>query len=78
MAFDGNSRRGKELIGTNKICSYFFNPTTKINFELPNSGFITLSIFDISGREFKQLVNETKPAGYYSVVFDAKGLSSGE
>ncbi len=54
-----------------------FNPTTKINFELPNSGFITLSIFDISGREVKQLVNETKPAGYYSVVFDAKGLSSG-
>ncbi len=54
-----------------------FNPTTKINFELPTNGFVALKIFDLTGREVSQLVNEVKDAGYYSVQFDAKNLSSG-
>jgi len=54
-----------------------FNPTTKINFALPKSGFVTLKIYDILGREIKTLVNEIKQAGNYTVDFNASEFSSG-
>jgi len=54
-----------------------FNPTTSINFELPVDNFVTLKIYDMTGREVMQLVNEIKPAGYYTLKFDASKLSSG-
>ena len=54
-----------------------FNPTTKINFDLPVDGNVSLKIFDMSGKEVMTLVNENKPAGYYSVSFNGASLSSG-
>lgn len=54
-----------------------FNPATVISYQLPFDGFVSLKIFDMSGREVSQLVNEVKTAGYYTVSFDAKNLSSG-
>jgi len=54
-----------------------FNPTTKINFALPKQGFVTLKIYDITGREMQTLVREVKQAGYYSVDFNGASLSSG-
>ena len=35
-----------------------FNPTTQINYELPVSGFVTLRVFDVLGKEISTLVNE--------------------
>ena len=40
-----------------------FNPSTTIKFELPNSSMVTLSVYDILGREVSVLVNERKNAG---------------
>jgi len=40
-------------------------------------GFVTLKVYDILGKEIRTLVNETKPAGSYSVVFYGSNLSSG-
>jgi hypothetical protein len=54
-----------------------FNPTTTINYQLKLSGQVTLKVYDILGREVATLVNEEKPAGTYSVIFDAGKLSSG-
>lgn len=55
-----------------------FNPTTKINFSLPKDAKVTLTIFDISGREVARLLNsEFKSADYYSVQFNASALASG-
>ncbi len=54
-----------------------FNPVTKINYELPKDGYISLKIYDVLGREVRTLVNEVKTAGYYSVDFNASTLSSG-
>lgn len=54
-----------------------FNPSTKIEFALPKDGFVSLAIFDNSGREVSRLVNENRSSGYYSVSFDGSGLSSG-
>jgi len=54
-----------------------FNPVTKINFGIPRQGMVTLKIYDILGREVMKLINEVKPAGYYTIDFDGSGLSSG-
>ncbi len=54
-----------------------FNPSTIIEYTLSDRQFVTLKVFDILGREIKTLVNEEKPAGLYTVMFDADGLSSG-
>ncbi|MDD5361233.1 MAG: T9SS type A sorting domain-containing protein [Ignavibacteria bacterium] len=54
-----------------------FNPTTKINFAIPKQGLVTMKIYDVLGREVRTLVNEVKPAGNYSVDFNASELSSG-
>jgi hypothetical protein len=54
-----------------------FNPTTKIDYEIPEKGFVTLTIYDILGRELAVLVNEIKDAGFYTVDFNAGKLNSG-
>ncbi len=54
-----------------------FNPTTNINFSLPKSGFVTLKVYDMIGKEVATLVNEVKTAGNYIVGFNAANLPSG-
>lgn len=54
-----------------------FNPTTKITFNLPVSGSVSLKIYDILGREMRTLVNEVRNAGTYNVSFNGIDLSSG-
>ena len=54
-----------------------FNPSTSINYELPITNYVTLSVYDMAGKEVMQLVNENKTAGFYTVKFDASKLSSG-
>ena len=54
-----------------------FNPSTIINYQLPEAGLISLKIFDSMGREVKTLVNEQKDKGSYNISFDASHLSSG-
>jgi hypothetical protein len=54
-----------------------FNPSTTIKFELPVASQVTLSVFDILGREVSVLVNERRDAGVHEVKFDGSGLSSG-
>jgi hypothetical protein len=54
-----------------------FNPATTINYQIPQTGFVTLKIYDILGKEITTLVNEQKNQGRYSVNFDASKLASG-
>jgi hypothetical protein len=54
-----------------------FNPTTNIKFSIPKSGFVSLKIFDITGREVKTLVNGVMQAGNFTVDFNGSSLSSG-
>lgn len=54
-----------------------FNPSTVINFAIPQSGFVTLKVYDVLGKEVATLVNEVKSEGYHSVAFDAGSLTSG-
>lgn len=54
-----------------------FNPTTKIGFTLPESGFVTLSVYNSLGEEVAVLVNHQMAAGSFNIPFDASGFSSG-
>jgi hypothetical protein len=54
-----------------------FNPLTQFEFGISKLGFVSLKVYDILGKEVKTLVNEIKPAGRYSVVFDGSNLASG-
>ena len=54
-----------------------FNPSTKINYSLPFDSKITLEVYSISGERIAQLVNENQVAGFYSVNFINKNVSSG-
>lgn len=54
-----------------------FNPTTKIQFSLPKRTNVNLAVFDVLGRLVATLVTGSKPAGTYSVQFDASRLTSG-
>ena len=54
-----------------------FNPTTTISYEIAKETNVSLKVYDVIGNEIATLVNETKPAGTYEVIFDASSLSNG-
>ena len=54
-----------------------FNPATKIDFKIPADGFVRLSVYDISGKLVKELINEFKTKGDYQIGFNGSNLSSG-
>ncbi len=54
-----------------------FNPVTTINYSIPKSGFVSLKVFDLLGKEVATLVNGNAPAGNYSVEFHSGNLASG-
>ena len=54
-----------------------FNPATTINYQLPKTGFVTLKIYDILGKEVATLVKEQKNQGRYIAHFNATHLASG-
>jgi hypothetical protein len=47
-----------------------FNPTTVIGYLLPETGNVTLKVYDVLGNEVATLVNDQKPAGEYEVEFN--------
>lgn len=54
-----------------------FNPNTVISYRLPENSFVSLKVFDMSGKEIVTLVNQKQNAGSYDFTFDGSGLSSG-
>lgn len=54
-----------------------FNPSTKIQFSIPKSSFVKLTINDVLGHEKDILVNEQLSTGSYSLDFNASTLPSG-
>lgn len=54
-----------------------FNPSTTIKYQLAESGFVTLKVYDITGSVVQTLVNKSQKPGTYQINFEASHLSSG-
>ena len=54
-----------------------FNPSTSIKFALPTSGFTSLKIYNMLGKEVATLVSTNLSQGTYFYDFNASALSSG-
>ena len=49
-----------------------FNPATEVRYELASRGAVSVSVYDVSGREVRRLVEGTEEAGPHSVVWDGR------
>ncbi len=47
-----------------------FNPSTNIKYALPESGIVTLKVYNLLGQEVKTLVNKEQSAGTHSIIWD--------
>jgi hypothetical protein len=78
------------VIGIQQVSSYIpekyslsqnypnpFNPATNIEFAIPQSGFVKLTVYDGIGREVETLVNKDLKAGIYKADWNASKYSSG-
>lgn len=54
-----------------------FNPSTSISYDVPKSGRVQIKVYDILGKEIATLVDEVKPAGNYTISFNAPQFASG-
>ena len=46
-----------------------FNPSTKIRFDLPQTGMVELTVYDVAGRRVRTLVQEVRNAGEHQVIW---------
>ncbi|MGA9291541.1 MAG: DUF362 domain-containing protein [Ignavibacteriaceae bacterium] len=63
-----------------KLCANYpnpFNPSTMIVFYLPRNEYITVKIYDITGREIETLIEGEVPSGEHRLQWSANGLASG-
>ncbi len=49
-----------------------FNPVTTVDFDLPASEQVELTVYDVAGRRVRRLLDETMPAGPHSVLWDGR------
>jgi hypothetical protein len=76
---------GIETSGTNNPLEFAllqnypnpFNPVTSINYQLPKTANVILSIYDVRGQEVGVLVNETQIAGNHEIEWNASTYPSG-
>ncbi len=54
-----------------------FNPVTRINYELPITNYVKLTVYDILGKKVSTLVDEMQNAGTYEVVWNSIDYPSG-
>lgn len=54
-----------------------FNPTTMIKYSIPVAAHVSLTVYDVLGKQVVKLVDKVKPAGNHQIEFNAHGLASG-
>ena len=53
-----------------------FNPATTIAYQIPHAAKVNVSVFDISGKLIKELLNETQTEGQHQVTWDGTNLDN--
>ena len=74
--------RGSRSSNTKRLCSNQnypnpFNPSTKIHYQVLVDAKVIMEVYNITGQNVVELVNQNMSAGYYTVDFGASKLSSG-
>jgi hypothetical protein len=54
-----------------------FNPTTQINYSVPQSGSLSLKVYNLLGVEVASLFDGVRQVGNYEATFDGRELASG-
>jgi hypothetical protein len=54
-----------------------FNPTTTIVFAVLQAAHVRIAVYDLLGRNVRNLLRESRPPGEYRLTFDASDLPSG-
>jgi len=49
-----------------------FNPSTTISYELAKNASVKLDVYDVMGRKIRSLLDDSKSAGYYTVVWNGR------
>ena len=81
--FDYYDLNGEVLIGTpvsfgmSQSYPNPSNPNSKIDYQLPFDGQVSIKIYDVQGREVATIINGFSKAGYHSAEFDGSNLASG-
>ncbi len=83
ISFNGNMELSKVDLTFKNIPHTFslyqnypnpFNPITSLRYDLPEQAQVTLTVYDLMGREITQLVNTTQEPGYKSVQWNATDM----
>jgi hypothetical protein len=53
------------------------NPTSKVDYQIPFDGAVSLRVYDITGRMVAALFEGQQASGYYTAVFNGSNLASG-
>ncbi len=53
-----------------------FNPSTRFTYDLAAAGSVTLTVYDLLGREVRRLVNGRQSAGRHTVEWDGGGVAA--
>ncbi len=54
-----------------------FNPTTTIDYSVPQTGTVSLKVYNLLGQEIATLFSGVQQAGNHAAVFDGSRLASG-
>jgi len=54
-----------------------FNPTTTVEFSIPQSGVISLDVYDVLGRQVDSILNKYRNVGHHKVQWNASNVPSG-
>ena len=85
LDFNNITSVNKNDLNRNQAASYTllqnypnpFNPSTTIQYKIPNSGLVTIKVYDVLGSKVKTLVNQYQNMGSHEINFNADNLSSG-
>lgn len=73
-----DSQKAEKLIQAFNLLDNYpnpFNPSTTIEYEIPKSGFVKISIYDLNGKLIKTLVHKKQEQGNYRIQWDGKNNS---
>lgn len=76
----GLNNNASEIINSYKLFQNYpnpFNPVTTIKFHIPENTFVSLKIYDVSGKERSTIVNENLIKGEYQFLWNANNFPSG-